>query len=570
MTTILCVEDQVDIRNDIFGELTDAGYNVIGAADGVAGLDAILKQKPDLVLCDIAMPEMGGFDLLHRIREHHPECGTIPFIFLTALTDRQHIIKGRMSGCDDYLTKPVDFDILLATVHSRLAAVSRITDQKKKSNRQLYDVIDQLQWHDALTGLANRASFLRMLESKKTEQANGLHGHVILLDIDGLKDINDIYGHHVGNFVLTEASHRLQLAGYIPDDMARCGDDEFALLSHRPLTLEDAISLGERILGILSAPYRYTNLDVFVSFSAGIVPTPNDLSDPTHILSMAGIALDMAKRDGGNTLRVFDPAAESQRKIVHDFKCSLIDGLHQEQFEMYYQPLVSAVSKDIIGAEALIRWNHPEQGLVPPDQFIPIAEKMGLLRPIGEWVLKTAARQAKQWQNRGVKAFRISINLSSEQARDPNLAKRVLEILRQENVDPSWIEIELTESAIATNRQVVVDNLKVLRKAGITIAIDDFGTGYSSLAYLKDFYIDVLKIDRTFIRNLPDNEEQATITNAIISLAQALDMTITAEGVETEQQASYLTEKGCEQLQGYFYGKPMTATAFEAAGFFDD
>jgi len=568
MTTILCVEDQPEIRNDIVGELSQAGYEVIDAADGEAGLNAILKQMPDLVLCDISMPGMGGLDLLHQVRNHHPECGAMPFVFLTAMTDRDYIIKGRMAGCDDYLTKPVDFDILLATVHSRLAEVTRITDQKKEENRSLYEVIDRLQWHDALTGLPNRASFLRMLESKNEGASDdGMQeGHILLIDVDGLKEINEIYGHQAGNFVLSETALRLQSVGCLPGEMARCGDDEFALLPHPPLTLEDTISLGKQLLGILSLPFHFSGMEIFVSFSAGVVPCANNLDDPPHVLSKAGIALDMAKQDGGNTLRVFDMEAGSQRKIIHELRGRLLDGLQNEQFELYYQPLISADSKAIMGAEALIRWNHPEHGLVSPAQFIPIAEEMGLIRPLGEWVLKTAARQAKRWRSSVTHPFRISVNLSAEQARDPNLANRVLEILSQEGVRPEWMELELTESTIATNRDVVVNNLKTLREAGITIAIDDFGTGYSSLAYLKDFYIDVLKIDRSFVRNLPADEEQATITQAIISLGHSLGMSITAEGVETNAQASFLTENGCNHLQGYFYGKPMSAIDFESKG----
>lgn len=408
MATVLCIEDETAIRQDIVEELHGEGYHTFEATNGVEGLDAILQQKPDLVLCDINMPIMSGFELLDVVRDKHPEFADMPFIFLSALADKADIISGKIKGADDYLTKPIDFDLMNATLKVRLGQVSRMKDKRQR-------------------------------------------------DIDNL-------------------------------------------------------------ISLISTT---------------------------------------AENDGNKETQVTRPEAIDPLLCVE-----LQNALEREEFVLFYQPRMDARTGELAGAEALIRWQHPEKGMVPPVNFIPVAEASGLINPIGEWVLRTACKQGREWQEQENITCQIAVNLSSPQFQQANLASTVKSILQETGFDPYLLELEITESMFLEDTDDILHILDSLHGQGIGIAIDDFGTGYSSLSYLKRIPADIIKIDQSFVRNILENPQDAAIAGAIIEVGHAHNMRIVAEGIETEDQLEYLKMIACNEFQGYFFSKPVPAAEF--------
>ena len=404
--------------------------------------------------------------------------------------------------------------------------------------------------HDALTGLPNRTLFMERLceQIGEAEQAHG-SAAVLFLDLDGFKHVNDTLGHAVGDALLQEVGQRLKSTLRKGDALARMGGDEFTLL----LTSageEEAVRGAEQALNALAAPFTLGGHDLFLSGSIGVSLYPRDGSDVTSLLRHADLAMYQAKEKGRSRYQLYQESMNTAAFERLGLECSLRHALAHSEFVLHYQPLIA--DSQVIGAEALVRWQHPEQGLVPPAKFIPLTEETGLIVPLGDWVLREACRQASRWQASG-RSLGVSVNLSERQLRLPNLAEMVSAALREADLEPQWLTLELTESALITTGEAAVATLHDLRALGIQIALDDFGTGYSSLSYLRHLPLDILKIDRAFVQNLEDSRKDQVLVWAIIAMAHGLELTVVAEGVETAGQREILLGMHCDRLQGYLF-----------------
>jgi diguanylate cyclase (GGDEF)-like protein/PAS domain S-box-containing protein len=414
--------------------------------------------------------------------------------------------------------------------------------------------------HDALTGLPNRSLFLQRIEFglREANRAGSYMG-VLFLDLDHFKDVNDTLGHPVGDELLIQVSQRLRNCARGSDTVARLGGDEFAILCSNLKSPEQAAELAQRIVETVARPFDIHGHEIHTATSIGISTFPIDAREPDRLVSFADMALYTAKEQGRSNYKFFDPKmdeAVQRRKLLEN---ELRESLTSEQLLLHYQPQIDLISGRLVGAEALVRWQHPVRGLVYPGEFIPVAEQCGLITPIGQWVTGAAFLQARRWQQTLSETFRVSINLSAVQFRQKNLVQRIAEMTDATDVDPTTIEFEITESMLMENPDQAIRAMRGLADMGFSLAIDDFGTGFSSLAYLKKFPVDCLKIDKSFVSDMMDDPDYATITSSIIKLAHSLNLRVVAEGVETQQQASFLLEEQCDLVQGYFYGKPVAA-----------
>jgi diguanylate cyclase (GGDEF)-like protein/PAS domain S-box-containing protein len=418
--------------------------------------------------------------------------------------------------------------------------------------------------HDALTGLANR-SLLRDRLDQAIAYASRYHHPVwvVFIDLDRFKFVNDTLGHKAGDLLLTTISERLQSVVRTTDTVARLGGDEFIVLLSERADETLATGVVQRIMEVVARPLRIDEHEFFLTCSIGIAVYPADGDDPELLIQHADIAMYRAKETGRSNFQFYTSAmnegALERLRIEGDLRTALERG----EFLLHYQPQVDLSSGRIVGMEALIRWQHPELGLVAPGRFIALAEETGLIVPIGAWVLRTACAQNKVWQRAGFNDLRIAVNLSPRQFAQQDLAKSIAAALEETGLDPQYLEIELTESLVMTDVERAIGILRDLKGLGVKLSIDDFGTGYSSLSYLKRFPIDVLKIDQSFVRDMTLDPDDAAIVSLIISLAHSLRLQVIAEGVETEEQLAYLRHHDCDQMQGYYFSRPVAAADFE-------
>lgn len=415
--------------------------------------------------------------------------------------------------------------------------------------------IEFMAQHDVLTGLPNRLQFRDQL-SQAVERLQQGGFAVLCLDLDRFKQVNDTLGHAAGDILLRSVSDRLRSCLRKSDIVARLGGDEFAILQSDVSQHAECETLATRIIETVSKPYNLAGNEATIGVSIGIAIAPSDGTDQETLLQKADIALYAAKGDGRGLHRFFDPAmdhaARSRRLLEQDLRKSFMSG----GLELAYQPLVDLKSRKIAGFEALLRWRHPERGLISPAEFIPIAEETGLITPIGEWVVRQACNEAARWPDN----IRVAVNLSPVQFRNPHLCTTVLGAVASSGISPGRLELEITESVLLLESRSVIDTLHQLRKVGVKIAMDDFGTGYSSLSYLRSFPFDKIKIDQSFVRDLDTREDCVTIISAIAGLASSLKMSTVAEGVETEEQYFKVRASGCTEAQGWYFGKPVTAS----------
>ena len=419
-------------------------------------------------------------------------------------------------------------------------------------------------YYDSLTGLPNRMflydrlSFMVNLARRR----KGILG-VLLLDLNRFKLINDTLGYTYGDQLLQNVATRLKSCTREVDSVFRLGDDEFAILLEDILHPQDAARVAKRILSTCSQPYHIADKELFVTISIGVSLFPGDGEQFELLLKNAEAAMQRAKELGISNYQHYKPSMNTQAFEQLTLEYNLQKALNENQFVVCYQPIINLADKEIVGAEALIRWRHPDLGMVPPAQFIPLAEETGLIIPIGEWVLDTSCKQMRLWQKRGKKPFIISVNLSARQFQQQDLITMVHRVLQGVRFNPANLKLEITESIGMKNPEQTILILKELKSMGITIAIDDFGTGYSSLSYLKRFPIDTIKIDRSFVMEMQTETSDTAIVDAIIAMAHSLDLNVIAEGVETFEQAEYLSQKGCEQVQGFYFSKPLFDNDFE-------
>jgi diguanylate cyclase (GGDEF)-like protein len=472
----------------------------------------------------------------------------LPVIMVTAKTGSDDVVEALEVGANDYITKPVDFSVAMARIRTQLTARRA----------------------DPLTGLPNRVLFMDRLEQlMRRAKSSGHHAFaVFFLDIDRFKIINDSLGHAAGDELLVGVSHRLEQSLRSSDTvarfgsdctLARLGGDEFTILLDRVRTEADARIVAERLLSEVTRPFEVQGRTVVVSMSIGIVMAASRYEQPEEMIRDADTAMYRAKALGKARCEVFDTsmlAAAEERLLIES---GLRHALERNEFEIHYQPIVTLPGARLAGFEALLRWRHPLRGILPPDQFIPTAEETGLIIPIGEWVLRQACRQMREWDEEFSECSNlvINVNLSAKQCLDPALVGLVGRVLEETGLTPQRLKLEITESIVLEDSAIVLEIFNGLHGIGVQLGLDDFGMGYSALSYLQRLPLQTLKIDRSFVNAIRETGN-TEIIRAIISLASGLSMDVIAEGVETADQAAQLTEMACEFGQGFHFYRPLT------------
>ena len=433
-----------------------------------------------------------------------------------------------------------------------------ITERKRAEAHLL-----KMAHHDTLTGLPNRSALYDRLRREIARSRRGDRNFALhFIDLDGFKSVNDLLGHSSGDKLLKVVAQRL--SGVVRDAgcVARIGGDEFAVLQTDVTRPEDVVELAERVIRLVAEPIVHGSRRLALGASIGIALHPTDGSDVNELLKNADLAMYRAKSEGGNQYRFYVSDMNSRMRHAALLDAGLRTAIARRQFVLYYQPQIEVASGRVVGAEALLRWNHPERGIVAPGEFLARAEENGLIVPINDWVLREACREAASWHRRGMPPMRVAVNLSPIQFRRCNVPLLVIQSLADSGLAPAFLDLEITESIVMDDDANVASQLQQLSDLGVGLSIDDFGTGYSSFQYLKRFPIDRLKIDQCFVRNVVQDPSDGAIVRAIISLGHSLELTVVAEGVETPEQIALLTAEGCDELQGYHYGRPMPAEQF--------
>lgn len=550
---ILVADDSETSLELITLALTKLGHEVIAVTSGQAAIEQFQSNRPDLIILDVVMEYMDGFECAKKIRQIDNE-DWIPIIFLSASVNDVSIAKGIDAGGDDYLTKPFS-EITLA---AKIKAMQRISDMRQKlfeTTRKLF----LLSSTDSLTGVYNRLQFDRSIK-EILMASDRLHHKVALLfiDLDNFKNVNDSFGHHIGDVLLTEVAKRLKGCLKSSDFIARIGGDEFAVILSEIKDEEDAGYVAQNIINVLSMDYSIEGHHVRIGTSIGIAAYPEKGVNDEKLMLNSDVAMYHAKMSGKNNYQYFTEALDKKYTQQISFEHALKFALERNELFLTYQPIYNLESRQLIGLEVLVCWDHAQFGLVSPGLFIPLAEKTGLITAMGTWILQTAFEQCKDWPLHKYKNFKLAINISSYQIVHDNFYKLLLELLNQYQIPPGLIELELTETAIMGYSNGPFKNtIQQLHEAGVSIAIDDFGTGYSSLIRLKHLPINTLKIEKSFVQDAVFNPNSAIIVNCLIALGKNLNMNVTAEGIETGEQLEFLIANQCPQGQGFYLGKPM-------------
>jgi len=440
----------------------------------------------------------------------------------------------------------------VGTVTGFIAVFHDMTEAKQKEETIRYQA-----FHDALTGLPNRSLLLdRLKVSLLQARRTGEKVAVVLLDLDHFKHINDSLGHSIGDLLLQQAAERIRLCVRDGDTVSRHGGDEFVIIQSCLTDLDVAVNTVKHILKVFRSSFNIEGHELFVTVSVGISCFPEDGDSEDLLISNAGLAMYRAKSQGRDSYHLFTQVLNEKAARRHSLENRLRHALKNDEFAVYYQPKVSLREKNIIGFEALVRWQPAPGTVISPFEFIPLAEETGLIIPIGKFVLESACRQARIWQDEGL-ALSVAVNISTVQFRQHDFLASVKSIVLASGLRPQSLELEITESLMMGDETRVIGYLWELKKMGIKLSVDDFGTGYSSLSYLKQLPIDTLKIDRSFIKDLPDDQEDAVIASTIISMAENLGLSVVAEGVETLAQCHFLEERGCPYIQGYLVSPPV-------------
>ena len=471
---------------------------------------------------------------------------------------RGEVVERRKDGTlytvEQTVTPMLDFD---GQVSHFVVVHEDITDRKKAEER-----IRFLANFDPLTGLPNRTLFRdRLQQAANRARVARTKLALLFLDLDQFSRVNDTLGHDIGDRVLTAVVERLHAVAHSADTVARVGGDEFAVVQADLANAEAAAALARRIVEAVARPFDIDGHDIHIGASIGITLFPDDGDDPEQLVKNADMAMYRAIREAANGYRFFSNEMNSEVRSRIGLERELRRAVGRDEFVLYYQPQLEAATGRIVGVEALVRWQHPDRGLIPPAHFIPIAEECGLIVPLGDWVMAEACRQIEVWRAQGLDPVTVAVNLSAAQMRQEDLVGRIRRLLDETGTPPHLLEVELTESTVMEDAEAAVRILNAIHSFGLPLAIDDFGTGYSSLSYLKRFPVDRLKIDQSFVRNLATDPNDAEIARAIISLGHSLGLEVVSEGVETEAQLDYLRAEGCDVLQGFLFSRPVPAEA---------
>ena len=569
---LLIIDDEPQIRR-LLVDLLDGSYDCCDASSAEEALTALSEQTFDLVLSDIDMGGMSGLELVPRVHALSPDTVVV---MISGNQDIDFAIRAMRAGAFDYIPKPIDLRLVEAAVERALKHGEAL-QERRRYKEQLEELlqqrtaqVDRLEKFDPVTELPNRAQFEdRLRQAVATAKLGRQSLSVLFISLDQFKKVNDSLGHGPGDSLLREFAERLQMVAK-NDLVARFGNDEFALLKTQMDGKKEVVDTIYSLYDVLKFAFDLPNHELYATASVGVSVFPLDGDDPQTLLKNAGAALYKAKRSGGANYKFYtaDMHELATRRLA--LETHLHRAIQNEEFRIHYQPRVSVDALEITGVEALVRWQHPQLGLVAPSEFIPLAEDTGLIVPIGEWVLRHACEQNRRWQQQGFAPLQMAVNISARQFHDQNLSQTVIRILKESGLAPNHLELELTESSIMQNPEFAAGVLTRWKNLGINISIDDFGTGFSSLESLKRLPIDALKIDQSFVRDATSDADDGAIVVAIITLAHNLRLKVVAEGVETEDQLRFLQSLRCDEIQGYFFSKPRPADAlvslFDSAG----
>ncbi|OGT01680.1 MAG: diguanylate cyclase [Gallionellales bacterium RBG_16_57_15] len=579
--TILLVDDEEDIGAALARLLRRDGYRILRAKSGPEGLALMKENEVGVVVSDQRMPEMTGVEFLTQVKELYPNTVRIVlsgYADLDAVTDA--INRGAIYK---YFNKPWDNEVLCSEVlgafrhHELILEKEQLLQDIQVANEMLEQAneqwvaavvqrdtqIKQISQYDALTGLPNRVLFLdRLGQELARALRDGYLVAVMFVDLDRFKQVNDSFGQPVGDQLLQKVAERLAGHVRVGDTLAHMEGDEFSLVLAGIKDPDEAGETAQKILDALSHDtFSLGGEEIYVTASIGIGVYPNDGTDASTLIKNAAAALYHAKSERRGNFQYYASEMNASAGQRLKLETDLRGALNREEFVLHYQPKVDLTNGKIIGMEVLLRWQSPERGLILPLEIIPLLEETGLILPVGEWVLGEACKQARAWQQLGLPAIRIAVNLSAAQFRQADLAGTILKIFKENGMDPGQgiLELELTESLLMKNVDATIATLKKLHDVGVQFSIDDFGTGYSSLSYLKRFPINTLKIDKSFVDDITTNDDDAAIVSAIIALGYSLGLNVIAEGVETVEQLKYLRRMKCNEMQGYLFSRPVPA-----------
>jgi len=557
---VLIIDDEETIRDLLVDVLGDA-YACHTASSAEDALAALATEPFDLVISDIDMGGMSGIELLPRLHSVSPETVVL---MISGNQDIETAIEAMRVGAFDYIAKPLDIRHVEVAVERALhhRDLLKEKEQYKEQLEQLLQErtaeVDRLAYYDTITQLPNRTLFEdRLAQAVAIAESTGQTLGVLFISVDQFKKVNDTLGHGPGDCLLREFAERLKSCVSQTDTVARFGNDEFVLLKTQIEGTEDVIETIGSLVQVLRFSFDLNGHELFGTASVGVSLYPIDGEDGQTLLKNAGAALYKAKRSGGANYQFYTADMHEFASTRLALETSLRRAIHNQEFLIHYQPRVSIDSFAITGVEALVRWQHPQLGLISPAEFIPLAEDTGLIVPIGEWVLREACMQNKRLQELGFATIQMAVNISARQFHDQDLAETVIRILDETNLAPQHLELELTESSIMQNSEQAANVLRRLKGMGIKISIDDFGTGFSSLASLKRLPIDALKVDKSFVSDATTDSDDAALVMAIITLAHNLRLKVVAEGVETEEQLRFLHLLHCDEIQGYLFSKPL-------------
>ena len=592
---ILIVDDRPTSLKLLSKILTSYQYRVRCAVSGEMALQEVKAKTPDLILLDISMPDMDGFQVCLELKKD-PNMSQIPVIFISALGAVFDKVKAFQVGGRDYITKPFEIAEVMARIRNQLQ-LKKIQEQLHSLNKQLETLNNDLEqkvaartiqlqtevtqrreaqeklmhmaMHDPLTDLANRTYLLERLKTcvNRVRQSPSQKFVLLFLGCDRFKLVNDSLGHLAGDELLIAITHRLQ--SLLPENtlLARSGGDEFTVILEHIDCVREAIALVKSLQQEFTKPTVCGQRKIFINFSVGIVLGTEDYATPEQLLRDADIAMHQAKRSGMAKYKVF--TAQMHREAISSLQLEtdLQLAVKKEEFVLHYQPIVCLQKHQIVGAEALIRWLHPEKGLITPYRFIPLAEETNLIVPLGMWVIREACCQLAHWQkdvqNSFLASLDVEINISVQQLTQPNLVEEIETIIQSTGIERQGLKLEITESIFMERVETSQLTLDKLKAHGLELILDDFGTGYSSLEYLQKLPISTLKIDRSFVENLENIPHNKKIVEATINLAHTLGLEVVAEGIETPEQLTILKNLGCDYGQGYLFSKPVAVNTLE-------
>ncbi|MBE9545674.1 MAG: EAL domain-containing protein [Proteobacteria bacterium] len=550
MERILVIDDEASIRKALGIGLASEDFVVDLASDGISGIQLGQQRSYDILIADLSLPDIDGLEVIKKIKHSIPEI--IPII-ITGKGDMQSSLEAIRLEVSDYLEKPLS----LSSVKDSIA---RALKRREMKRRTIEDKAHQQLLSDSLTGLPDRSLFMDCLNRAIAgiDRYEDRSFAVFLIDIDHLKEVNDAYGHRSGDMVLSELSHRFKSCIRTTDTVARINGDEFAVLIEEFESCQKVIETAERCQRAAEQAIDIDGKKVTLSVSIGIVMKTIFYQSPDDVIRDAEMALFHCKAQGDGLVKVFEKEMLEQAIESLQLENDLRLAIQNQEFILHYQPIIRMHDQRLAGFEALIRWNHPEHGIIYPDQFIPKAEETGLINQIGGWVLNEGCRQMREWQRTlsGFGEIILNINISGGQFLQPGFADLVAGIIRKHHLDPGILKFELTESVLMKDSKAAIKILRDIKDIGIKLAIDDFGTGYSSFSYLQQFPIDDLKIGKSFIQQLEVDAESYEIVKTIVDLAKRLGIDVVAEGVETEGHLSKVKSLNFDMVQGFLFAKP--------------